>query len=425
MKFLTLIFAFLFFNTECASHYKMPHSSSKKISKIDVKKASEKKSNENNKGIHAKEAILIDNETGDILFAKSATERCAPSSLTKLMTIYMLFSALSEGTITMDQEFYISPLAQSAEGSRSFFRAGQKAKVEDLIRSIVVHSGNDACIIIAEALSGDVESFVEEMNEKAKEFHLKNTSFQNPTGLPNEKHFSCVYDIAVIARHLINDFPEYYHYFSEKTFTINGIKQANRNSLIGRLEGVDGMKTGHTDAGGFGLAASAISSGKRLIAVVNGCENEEERNADASKLLIFGFKAFIGCRICKANQPITFVKVWLGEVPTVALCTHENIFISLPKKYKKKLLVLAKIKEPIEAPIKAGQKLGTLTYEYGSHISKKYNLYACQNVMRGKLVDRAKDSIRYLILGEYQNTLSPKKTDLKDDDETDDEDDED
>lgn len=396
-KLVAFILSFSFFGIGAISPHKIR--APQKSTPVLVKQ-------EEQKGIRGSEAILIDNETGDILFAKNATKQCAPSSLTKLMTIYLVFSALKEGVITLDQRVSISPFAQSAEGSRSFFKANETAKIEDLIRSIIVHSGNDACIIVAEALSGDVDSFVEEMNEKAKEFHLKNTMFMNPNGLPEENHYSCVFDIAVIARRIINDFPEYYHYFSERSFTVNGIKQENRNSLLGKFDGVDGLKTGHTNLGGYGLAASAMSSGKRLIAVVNGCESENDRNADIKKLLMFGFRAFVGCHICKANKPITFAKVWLGKKASVALCTHEDIFISVPKKHKKDLVVLAKIKEPIEAPIKAGQKLGILTYQYSSRVSRKYNLYASEDVGRGELMDRAKDSIKYLILGDAEDVKS-------------------
>jgi len=348
---------------------------------------------------YAKQAVLIDFDTGEILYDKDSHGRCTPSSMTKLMTLYILFSAIKNGRLAMDDELPVSEEAQSMEGSRSFFKAGTYAKVEDLIRSIIVHSGNDACIIVAEAISGDSFIFADEMNRKAEEFGLANTHFTNPTGLPDEEHYSTVYDLAIIAQRLIKDFPEYYHYFSEKVFTINGITQPNRNTLLGNSMGIDGLKTGHTNAGGYGLIASTIRNDKRLIAVVNGCSGTKSRNLASNGLLALGYREFINFRAIKAGTPITKLKVWLGNKNEIDVCTHEDINIMIPRKFQNKFKVEAKLNEPIEAPVALGSKVGELSYRYGNFVSRKYDLFSCQEVKQAGFFERARSSITYLLFG--------------------------
>ena len=349
--------------------------------------------------VSADYALLMDFDTGDILFSKRSEERFLPASMTKLMTVYVVFCALREGKIKLTDEFPVSAKAQSMEGSRSFFKAGTYAKVEDLIKSIIVHSGNDACIIMAEGLYGDEFALTEEMNQKAKELGLKDTHFCNVHGLPDENHYSSAHDLAVIAKHLIIDFPEYYHYFSEKSFKVNGITQQNRNVMLGNSLGVDGLKTGHTKASGYGIVVSAIKNGKRLISVVNGCETMKDRALDSNKLLAAGFRQFSSLKIAQAGQPITEAKVWLGAKESVNLCTHRDIIIQVPEKYKKLVSVEAKIIEPIEAPVSKGAKLGTLTYKFGNFESEKYDLFACETVERLGMFDRAVFSINKLVFG--------------------------
>jgi D-alanyl-D-alanine carboxypeptidase (penicillin-binding protein 5/6) len=347
--------------------------------------------------INAKQAVLIDAETGDCFFEKNSDERCSPSSMTKLMTLYILFSAVSSGRVKLDDEFPISETAQKMTGSRSFFQAGTTAKIEDLIRSVAVHSGNDACVAIAEGLAGDVEAFAKEMNEKANEFGLKNTNFMNPTGMPNEEHFSSVADIAEISRRIIFDFPQFYHYFSEKTFAINSITQQNRNTLLGNSLKVDGIKTGKTDSGGYGIAASAENKGKRLIAVVNGCKSSKARAKDANKLLAIGFKEFIPVKIAEAGKPITEIGVSMGVKDKVGLCAHEDIVVLISKKHMDTLKVEAKLKAPPEAPIALGAKLGELVYTYGNVASKLYDLFAYEAIQRVGFFQQAKILLSRLI----------------------------
>lgn len=327
-----------------------------------------------------KQSIVMDFDTGEVLFGVEQNTHCAPSSMTKLMTIYLTFEALSEGRLKLDDELPVSENAKSQEGSRSFFEAGTLVKVEDLIRSMIVHSGNDACVVVAEKLAGDETAFANMMNEKAAQFNLVDTHFTNSTGLPHEDHFSSMYDLAVITRHLIADFPQYYHYFSETTFTANGITQQNRNTLLGNSLGVDGLKTGYTSAGGFGIVISGVKDGKRLISVVNGCSSTKARSVEANKLLAQGFSEFVPVKIAHADTPIATAAVDLGKLDKVNLYVDTDIDTAVPKKFRSSLVVGVNVKEPLKAPVVAGSKVGVLTYKYGSFTSKEYPLFVRDSI---------------------------------------------
>jgi D-alanyl-D-alanine carboxypeptidase (penicillin-binding protein 5/6) len=327
-----------------------------------------------------KQAVLLDFDTEEELFTNNGDERCVPSSMTKIMTAYLVFEALTDGRLRLEDELPVSEFAKSKEGSRSFFESGTLAKVEDLIRSVVVHSGNDACTVLAEKLYGDEDSFATAMNEKAAEFGLKNTHFTNSTGLPDDDHYSCARDLALIAKRIINDFPQYYHYFSEKTFTVNGITQQNRNTLLRNSLNVDGLKTGKTDAGGYGIVVSAKKNGKRLIAVVNGCKSSKIRAIEANKLLAMGFTEFAQMKIANKEKPVGVAAVSFGKRDRINLYINEDLVVSVPKKYKDSVVVDINVKEPVDAPVGVGAKLGTLRYKYGSYVSNEYNLYAREPV---------------------------------------------
>jgi D-alanyl-D-alanine carboxypeptidase (penicillin-binding protein 5/6) len=334
--------------------------------------------------------------------------------MTKLMTLYIVFSALESGRLKLDTEFPVSERAQKMPGSRSLFQAGTLAKVEDLIRSIAVHSGNDACVVISEGISGDVSAFVKEMNEKAAEFGLQNTNFENPAGLPHENHFSTVYDIAVISRRIITDFPQYYRYFSEKVFTINSITQQNRNTLLGNSLKVDGLKTGKTDAGGYGISVSAQNDGKRIIVVVNGCKAAKSRAQDANKLLALAFKEFIPIKAAEAGKPISEIPVLFGIKEKAEVCTHENVVVSVPKKYKDSFKVEIKANEPLEAPIALGVKIGELTCKYGNFTSRPYDLFVCEAVEKVSFIQRVIITIKRFIFGKEEGKSVEKPTGIKD-----------
>ena len=387
-----LLFSFLTESNVSAKRSRVTQNSRKNSAQVN-------KNAKSNEIISADYAVLMDFDTGEMLFSKNADRKFRPASMTKLMTAYVIFSAIQDGKIQMEDEFPVSMKAQKMEGSRSFFRAGTFAKVEDLIKSIIIHSGNDACVIISEGLYGDEAAFVDEMNRKAEEFGLQNTHFNNAHGLTDDDHFSSAHDLAIIAQHLITDFPQYYEYFSEKTFTINGITQPNRNVLLGDSLGVDGLKTGHTEASGWGIVVSAKRDGKRLISVVNGCKSESARAQDSRKLLTMGFRQFSNIKIAKMNQPITTAKVWMGVKNEVGLCTHEDIVVHVPDKYKKSVVVEAKITEPVEAPIMPGAIIGKLTYKFGNFVSKEYPLFAFEAVDRLGILGRAVFSFNHLVFG--------------------------
>lgn len=329
-----------------------------------------------------KQSIVMDFDTGEMISGVNVNEVCTPSSMTKMMTLYLVFEALTEGSLHLDDELPVSENAGSQEGSRSFFEAGSLVKVEDLIRSMIVHSGNDACVVVAERIAGDEAAFAELMNEKAKQFGLKNTHFVNSSGLPHADHYSTVEDLAVISRHLIADFPQYYHYFSEKTFTANGITQHNRNTLLGNALNVDGVKTGHTNAGGYGIVISGHKNGKRLIAVVNGCTSEKVRSTEVNKILAMGFNEYVPVKIATQNVPIATAAVEFGKKEKMNLYTNEDIAVSIPKKYRQSLVIGINVKEPVLAPVLAGAKVGTLTYKYGGFTSKEYDLFAHEPIAK-------------------------------------------
>jgi D-alanyl-D-alanine carboxypeptidase (penicillin-binding protein 5/6) len=336
----------------------------------------------------AQQAIVVDYDTGEVLYAKQPHEKCIPSSMTKLMTIYLLFEALTSGHIHLEDELPVSERAQQTEGSKSFFEAKKIVKLEDIIRSIIVHSGNDGCVVFAEKLSGDEEAFAAEMNQKAEELGLKDTHFVNSTGLPNPNHYASVSDIAVLTRRLIADFPQFYHYFAEKTFTANGITQENRNTLLGNSLNIDGLKTGFTKSGGYGMAISAQKDGKRLIAVINGCKSNKIRMREANRLLAMGFKEFITLKIADPAVAMGKVDVSVGKKDKVDLFANEAIVVSLPRRHRKSLVIELNVPGPIPAPIAAGTKLGEFTYRYGNFTSAKYNLFAHEFIEKLNFLER-------------------------------------
>jgi len=311
--------------------------------------------------VGAKEAILIEAATGTVLYAKDADLRMAPSSMSKMMTIYLVFEALKNGKLKMDTELATSEHAWKQEGSRMFLNVGQSAKVEDLVRGVVVQSGNDAAVVLAEALGGSEESFALMMNEKAQTLGMINSHFMNATGLPDPQNYSTAHDLAILALALIHDFFDFYHFFSETEFTFNNIKQGNRNPLLYRSMNVDGLKTGHTDDGGFGLTASAIRDGRRLVMVLNGMTDMQARADESAKLLDWGYREFGLYPVVKKDTAIAQAKVWLGTAPTVPLLTTEDMTISLPRNARAGLKVIVSYNEPVPAPIAPGQPLGKIT----------------------------------------------------------------
>ncbi|HWA44085.1 MAG TPA: D-alanyl-D-alanine carboxypeptidase family protein [Hypericibacter adhaerens] len=307
----------------------------------------------------ATEAYVLDYETGAVLLDKNAETRIQPASLSKLMTVYLLFEALKKGEVKLDDTFPVSKEAWALnEGSTMFVGIGDRIRVEDLIRGIVVQSGNDACLVVAEGLAGTEQAFVEKMNAKAKELGLNDSQFDNPHGLEDEKQLMTAHDVAWLAHHLIADFPEYYHYFSEKEFVFNGIKQGNRNPLLYKDPTVDGLKTGHLSISGYSVAVSAKRDGRRVIVVLIGTHSMQERSDESAKVLDWAYREFDNYTVAKAGSVLADAPVWLGQEATVPLAVGKDLLVTLPRAAHDKLTAKAVFEGPIPAPIAAGQEVG-------------------------------------------------------------------
>lgn len=335
----------------------------------------------------AKYALLMDADTGFVIYEKQADIPMPPASMSKLMTAYMVFDALKSGKISLEDEFTTSENAWKKGGAKSgsstmFLKPYEKVKVKDLLRGIIVQSGNDACIVVAENMAGTEEAFAELMNEKAKEIGLKNSTFKNATGLPDEEHKMSAKDLARLAQALINNFPEYYPIYSEKSFTHNGIKQGNRNPLLYTMDGADGLKTGHTEASGYGLTGSAKApDGRRLIMVLNGMKSMNERREESQKVMNWGVVGFENIEFIKKNQFIEEIPVWLGTSATVKAVAATDFKITTQK--GRKIIPEMKIiyNSPVEAPVEKGQKLGTLIISTGA-TNKSVELIAGESISK-------------------------------------------
>jgi D-alanyl-D-alanine carboxypeptidase (penicillin-binding protein 5/6) len=308
----------------------------------------------------AKQAFLIDANTGTVLFAKDPDTAMPTSSMSKMLTMYMVFEALKNGRLKLDETFPTSEHAWKQEGSRMFLNVGQHAMVQDLIRGVIIQSGNDAAVSLAEGLYGSEENFADQMNQKARQLGMTHSHFVNATGMPDPEHYSTARDLATLALALIHDFPEDYHYFSELEFTYNDIKQGNRNPLLYRNMNVDGLKTGHTDVGGFGLTASALRNGRRMVLVLNGMMDMQARADESAKVLDWGYREFGDFAVAKAGEPIVQARTWLGREPAVPLAAATDMTITLAHAVRAGLKVEAVYNEPIPAPITKGQTVGKL-----------------------------------------------------------------
>ncbi len=327
----------------------------------------------------AKQAFLIDSATGAVLFAKNEDEKMAPSSMSKLMTCYLVFDALKTHNLKLEEEINVSVNAWQMQGSKMFVPVDQKVKVEDLIRGVIVQSGNDASVVLAEGMAGKESEFANRLNNKAKELGMNNSNFKNATGWPDPEHYSSARDLAILAQHLINDFPEYYKYFSENQFTYNNISQPNRNTLLNKDIGVDGLKTGHTDIAGYGIVVSAVRNDRRLILVINGLKNESERATEAQSLLNYGFMNFTNITVAKANESLVSADTWLGVSEKIDLISKNDIIITVPTDQKKSIKTTIKYSSPIFAPITTEQELGTVNVDANGE-NKEFQLFAAQEV---------------------------------------------
>lgn len=311
----------------------------------------------------ASHIMLVDYDTASVLVEKASSEPMYPSSMTKMMTLYVIFEKLNEGTLTLSNEFTVSEKAWRMQGSKMFVPLGGQIPLEDLIRGIAIQSGNDACMVVAEGISGSEPAFAAVMNETAKRLGMTHTHFVDGSGWPNPDHLTTAHDLAVLGIALVRDFPQYYHYFSEKEFTFHGIRQFNRNLLLNNVAmQVDGLKTGHTDAAGYGITLSAKdpATGRRQVLVINGMNSEGDRAAEGERLLLWGFRNFDNLTLFKAGQTIGKTGVWMGEKREVNLVSAQDIVLSVPKLGRDKIAMTVETQSPLPAPIEGEKPLGTL-----------------------------------------------------------------
>jgi D-alanyl-D-alanine carboxypeptidase (penicillin-binding protein 5/6) len=308
----------------------------------------------------ARWAYIQDFDTGASLLEKLADEEVPPSSMTKLMTMYLVYDQLKEGKLKLEDELPVTEKAWRMQGSKMFVQVGSTVKVEDLIRGVIVQSGNDAAIVLAEAIGGSEEQFAEKMNAKAKQLGLTHSYFKNCTGWPDPEQHMSVRDIAVLAGRIIHDFPDYYHYDEEKTFRYNGIEQGNRNPMVQKGT-ADGLKTGHTEAGGYGLVASSKRNGRRVILVLNGMGSMRERAEESERLMDWAFFNFEDVTLFSAGDVIEHVPVWLGTERSVPLVCGRDVTVTMPRNWRQKAAVKVSFDSPLNAPVAKGDTVGRLT----------------------------------------------------------------
>jgi serine-type D-Ala-D-Ala carboxypeptidase (penicillin-binding protein 5/6) len=349
----------------------------------------------------ARNAYVIDVNTGAVLLDKNGEDRIPPASMSKLMTEYIVFSYLKQGRATLNDMLPVSENAWRTQGSKMFVPLGGKVRLEDLLRGMIVQSGNDACIVLAEGLAGSTDAFVKLMNDKAKELGMTGSHFANVDGLPDPDEYMTTHDLAILARHLITDFPEYYHYDAEKEFTFNGIKQGNRNPLLYTDPTVDGLKTGHTDEAGYCLAASALRSGRRVVEVLAGMDTMQARADQGRQVLDWAFREFDDYAIAKAGTVIDRAPVWMGEDATVPVSVAHDVVVTLPRGDRSGLKVTAVYDGPTPAPVVAGQAVGKLDVAAPDAAPMEVPLVATQPVQPLNAFGRMAFTAGYLLFGRH------------------------
>ena len=353
----------------------------------------------------AREAIVKDMTTGKVLFDKNSRVTMPPASMAKMMTIYLVFERLRDKRLSIGDTFSVSENAWRRGGAKSggstmFLEPGSRVRVEDLIRGIIVQSGNDACIVIAEGLAGSEKTFANEMTEKAKKIGMKDTAFKNATGWPAPEQLTTAADLALLAERTIKDFPEFYHYYSEKSFTYNGIRQTNRNPLLYKTKGADGLKTGHTVTAGYGLAASALRDGRRLISVVSGLPSKRARSRESERLIEWGFREFKNYTLFKKGDTVAEAAVWLGKEAKVPLIIAQELTLTLPKKYRRDMKVTVSYVGPIPSPIKQGDPLAKLLVSVPNEKPVEVTLVAGTSVESLGLFGRLSTVLQHIMWGD-------------------------
>ena len=351
----------------------------------------------------ARNAFAIDFVTGAVLLDKGGDDRIPTASMSKIMTAYVVYTYLQEGRAKLDDMLPVSEHAWrtglSENQSRMFVPIGGQVKIEDLLRGVIVQSGNDACVVLAEGLAGSEGAFVEKMNEVAEKIGLTNSHFANVHGLPAPDHYMSPRDLATLSRRLIQDFPQYYRYEAEKEFTYNGVKQGNRNPLLYRNVGADGIKTGHTEEAGYGLVGSAIRNGRRVIFVLSGMGSLKERDVESEKVLEWAYREFNDYTIGKAGEPIDEAPVWLGAHARVPAAPAADLVVTLPRSARRELKVMAVYDGAVKAPVTKGQPVGKLVVTAPDTDTIEAPLVATQAVDRLDAFSRVGVAAGYLLLG--------------------------
>jgi D-alanyl-D-alanine carboxypeptidase (penicillin-binding protein 5/6) len=330
----------------------------------------------------ARSALVMEVETGTVLLDKNADERIPPASMSKLMTAYVVFDYLKKGRATLDDELPVSEKAWRTGGSKMFVPLGERVKISDLIRGMIVQSGNDACVALAEGLAGSDSAFVEEMNRKANEIGLKDSHFANVDGLPNPDHWMTARDLATVAMRTIEDFPEFYEIYGEKEFTFNKITQGNRNPLLYKDLGADGLKTGHTEEAGYSMVGSVKRGDRRVLVVLSGLPSSKARAQESERLIEWAFREFSTVPLFTAGATVDEAGVWLGERPKVALTLAKDFVVTVPRKSRKDMKVTVSYDQPVAAPIKKGQRLGKVVVTIPETAPAEKPLVAATDVER-------------------------------------------
>ncbi|PJD93896.1 MAG: serine-type D-Ala-D-Ala carboxypeptidase [Legionella sp.] len=346
--------------------------------------------------LNAKAYILIDVDSGKIIAEKNSELRLPPASLTKMMTLYVVSRALKADQIHLNDQVRVSQEAWKTGGSRMFIKEGQEVSIEDLLKGVIVDSGNDACVALAEHVGSSESSFADLMNQQAKSLGMLNSNFTDSTGLPNAEHYTTAKDLAILGRSLIRDFPNYYHWYKQKWFTYNNIRQPNRNRLLWRDNTVDGLKTGHTDEAGFCLVSSAKRGDMRLLAVVLNAPSDSMRADDSQRLLNYGFRFFETHKLFQAGQKVSEAPVYKGTTTSIRLGVLEENYITVPGGQYQRLSIVTNVPKYLEAPIQKGQKIGELIIQFDGHTLETQPLYALDDAAKGGYYTCAKDAIKLL-----------------------------
>lgn len=353
----------------------------------------------------AKNAYILDSQTGQVLLDKNADEKMPTSSMSKTMTLYMVFEAVKNGKLSLEQELPVSEKAWRMQGSKMFVPLGGMVKVEDLIRGVAIQSGNDATIVLAEGLAGTEESFADAMNAKAKELGMTNSHFANASGWPDPNHYSTCHDLALLSLHLIRDYPEDYKYFSEIDFTYNNIKQGNRNPLLYKNIGADGIKTGHAEEAGYGLMGSAVRDGRRVIMVLNGMASMDERAQESTRLMEWALNNFTNINILQSGMQAGTAPVVMGVERSVPLIVEKDLMVTLPRMASNAVRAQAVFKGPLEAPVKKGQEVGVVRVSIPNMTPIELPVVAAKDIAKLGFFPSMVEKLQRLVFGERSAAL--------------------